>query len=64
MGHQRDESKKKIVGARNDASLRNLFLTPVQIKLNLLTFRDAGRLLCLMSLAFERNEKKREKQLS
>lgn len=55
MGCQRDESKKEIVGARNDASPWNLFLTPVQISLNLLTFRDAGRLLCLMSLAFERN---------
>lgn len=31
--HQRDESKNKIVGTHNDASLWNLFLTPVQVDL-------------------------------
>lgn len=47
-------SQKEIVGAHT-ASLQNLFLSPMQINVNLLTFRGAGRLHCLMSLAFERN---------
>jgi len=40
MGHQRDESRKEIVGVHNGACLQNLFLIPVQISLNLLTFRN------------------------
>lgn len=46
-------SKKEMVGAH--ASCWNLFLPPLQIGLNLLTFQYSARVLCLMNLALERD---------